>query len=142
MLKEAKILLPVFFAVGWRCGLGKRGREFSLRPDPPVHVSRRRDLLCHDSQSGRREQPQGACCVFLCVRPLIFFLHILKKLPVAKKSTLFTLAVPPRHTTRFRTPKRTAPRRRSTPSTPPSSANSRSRTCTSQCNAPPMCVYL
>lgn len=87
MLKEAKIPLPVFIASGRRCGLGQRGREFSVRPHPPVHVSRRRDLLCHDSQPGRREQPQGAYCVFFVCASFKFFFHILKKKPpVAKKS--------------------------------------------------------
>lgn len=53
----------------------------------------------------------------------------------AKTPLLSVLSRCPRRTMRCRTPKRTARRRRSSPSTPPLSANNHSRTCTSQCNA-------
>lgn len=53
--------------------------------------------------------------------------------PACKKPLFNVLSCCHRRTTPCRTQKRTAPRRRWSPSTPPSSASNHSRTCTSQC---------
>lgn len=122
-----------FISSGRRRGVGEGGRDVPLRPHPPVLVSRGRDLLRDYGQSGWREQPQGSHCGS-------YFLTTCFKFQVSRfsqlqKPPLSVLSRCPRRTTRSRTPKHTARRRRLSPSTPPLSANNHSRTCTSQCSS-------